>query len=200
MRRPNIVILTIGRSGSTLLVQELIRRGWAANDCDAEYGESVSFRAVNQRELYWRRRGRRASQVTHLSQLIAGLREPWVLKDPRLSLTYDLWRPCLNRDDNLLIYLTRSLDEIEECLRRRQWGEEDRYGRWKIHGRLLHDLPVACDRAFQQWAGPKIQIDHRELGAICRDFRQPQSVSGEQLHGNGEIHAPELESQLYGKP
>ena len=43
--RPNVLVLGVGHSGTSILAKMLFAAGWQAGDADAEYGESVSIRA-----------------------------------------------------------------------------------------------------------------------------------------------------------
>ena len=93
----NVVILTIGRSGSTIVARMLQALGWRLPGADQTYAEHVEFRKINDLIL----RGQ-IPKPQVMRALVADLSEPWVLKDPRLSRAFDAWRPHLDTGGNHL--------------------------------------------------------------------------------------------------
>jgi len=164
----NIVILTIGRSGSTVIARMLRALGWQLPGADQAYSENVEFLRLNERLLSGQAPVPQAMRtlVSNLS-----LREPWVLKDPRLSSTFDVWQSYLDTGGNLLLWLRRDLSAIEKSLRHRGWGQPSKRG-FLLRGRTLPENEKACSKHFAQWEGPKVKIAyedvHRAIGMFDR--------------------------------
>jgi hypothetical protein len=132
-RRPNVIILTSGITGSSVLSGFLARSGYWAGDTThkKEYDtfENVELVQLNLRIL--RQAGYTGNHVKEFSTeaiaRIASLRfttedfpyrefvkrcgehGPWVWKDPRLWLTMYYWKNFLNLNECRFILLTRSL-------------------------------------------------------------------------------------------
>lgn len=152
----NIVILSIGRSGSTIVAKMLEAMGWWLN-ADEEYAEHPWFRAINQQALD---RGR--FPVGEAEELLESLPLPWALKDPRFVWTWQHWRMVLSQRDTLLLWLTRDLAAIEKSLRRKNWGKDSPRG-LLLRGRTLAEHHAECQRCFDAWGGPRMRVSFEGL-------------------------------------
>ena len=152
----NIVIMTIGCSGSTILVRMLQQMGW--NAPDDKYMENPDIRQLNDGVLNSKEKFHRE----RAQPIIEVLPEPWVLKDPRFIQTFQHWQPILDDRKNCLIYLSRSIPAIKESLAKRGWGY--RSGKKMIlRGVTLEELGKLCWANFAQWRGPKVAFSYEKL-------------------------------------
>jgi hypothetical protein len=158
--KPNIVVLGIGRSGSTITCRMLERLGWNLPDAD-EYAEHIQFREINESVL-------EGHDLAHegASAFIESLDQPWVLKDPRFVLTADSWTVLL---DHFLLWVTRELMSIEESLKRQGWGEETGKG-FGMRGHSLEETHEKCQSIFDGWTGPKLQLSFEGIGRAAALF------------------------------
>jgi hypothetical protein len=74
--RPNIVVLGVGNSGTTIVTKMLHALGWQAADADETFAESVRFREINE-----------SGDFSGAAEYLASLPQPWAIKDPRLVRT-----------------------------------------------------------------------------------------------------------------
>lgn len=142
--RPNIVLLTVGHIGSSVVSHMLGQLGWNLGDADDEYGESVSVRDCNHRRDF-----------SAAEKVLAKLPEPWVIKDPRFCETLDDWLPFLKRYSPLLVWLTRDRKAVED----------GSVAAVKACAPLL-----AAQRHFDRWTGPKLKIDYQQAAAAIALF------------------------------
>jgi len=158
----NIVILTIGSSGSTIVARMLQALGWQLPGADQAYAEHVEFRRINDLLLHGQ-----APKPQVMRALVSGLSEPWVLKDPRLCRTFDAWRPYIDTGGNFLLCLIRDASAVEKSLCRRGWMQPSKRG-FLLRGRTLPENEKACSQHFAQWEGPKVKVAyeaiHRAVG------------------------------------
>ncbi len=132
-RRPNVIILTSGITGSSVLSGFLARSGYWAGDTThkKEYDTFENAELVQLNLRIFQQAGYTGSHLTEFSTeaiaRIASLRVPgddfpyreflrkcsehgpWVWKDPRLWLTMYFWKNFLNLDECRFILLTRNL-------------------------------------------------------------------------------------------
>lgn len=133
LSRPNVIILTSGITGSSVLSGFLARSGYWAGDTThkKEYDTFENAELVRFNLRIFQQAGYTGSHLTEFSTeaiaRIASLRgadedftyreflkkceehRPWVWKDPRLWLTMYYWKNLLNMDECRFILLTRSL-------------------------------------------------------------------------------------------
>jgi hypothetical protein len=162
----NIIILSIGRSGSTILAKMARAMGWNLSGADEEYAENVQFRNINNQMI----KGQCSTKHFH-DGFIVGLNhhKQWVLKDPRLTSTWQQWKPHLDRDGNLLLWLTRDLKAIEVSLRRKNWGKPSPRG-YTFRGRTLPEHEAECRKCFEAWSGPKVTFSFERMKEAVKLF------------------------------
>jgi hypothetical protein len=155
MERPNVIILTPGLSGSSVLTGLVTQAGYWAGDSTfkKEYDTYENLELVNLNKDLLAQAGCGDNYTFEFSQQgidrIAVLRggiveepyrtlveecnlhRPWVWKDPRLWLTIRFWAPFLPLDDCKFILLTRHIMHswTSSILRRRivSFGSLKRY-------------------------------------------------------------------------
>lgn len=157
--RPNIVVLGIGHSGTSVVTRMLHALGWNAGDADEEFAESVSIREINEALL-----SKRESACPE--SVLARLGQPWAIKDPRMVETLNLWIPFLAIYNPALIWLTRDESAVTDSHDRR--GERIRSGSY-------HRAYAKCVEHFRDWTGPKIRIEFEQIREAVRFFDIPRS-------------------------
>lgn len=179
--KPNVVILGVGHSGTSVLAKMLFAAGWSASDADEEFGENVAFRAMNENfgPRWWldRRRAR---------ALLAELGEPWVLKDPRLVSTMPAWLEHFATVERppLLVWIRRNPADVADSYGRR--GELPRDEAFSIVAERVRK----CQKHFLAWPWPKLAIDYEQLGAAISLFSAPSYAPAHRQTATGGGLAP----------
>ena len=159
--RPNILVLGVGHSGTTILTRMLAKLGWNLGDADIEFAESVTARGIN-RAL---ERGG-LFPVEAAAEAIRRLPSPWVLKDPRFARTLDLWRSVFEADGSsapLVVWIRRDESAVAASFKRR--GAMP--GRELEHVRRLYHM---AQSRFENWHGPKVSFDYERIADAVRLF------------------------------
>lgn len=162
--RPNIVVLTVGHSGSRLLVKMLERNGWAPQT--NEYGELPSLARADAHL--------RSGRHEPAAELLSGLAGPWVLKHPAMATSFSLWQPHLLAHAPLLIWLRRQLPDIA-----RAWPwQRDEHGEPMIDGQTISETIGRIATAYQQWPGRRLVVHFEGLIAAASlvDFKRARPV------------------------
>ena len=146
INRPNIVILTVGHTGSSVVSAMLGKLGWHLCDADEEYNESISVRNANLNNL-------------QSKEIIKSLKEPWAIKDPRFCEKLDLWKPHLE-EDTVLLWITKDYNRVAESYVKR--NEEIK---------LLNSRMKTAEEHYRCWTGPKLKIDYDQIKEAVKLFR-----------------------------
>jgi hypothetical protein len=162
----NIVVLTLGRSGSTVTAKMLNQLGWNLCGADQAYAENIQFRALNEKMI--RKRG--YLQRRHVESFLESLHEPWILKDPRFIRTWRFWRYYLDCGGTLLLHLTRDLKDVEVSMRKKGWGSQKLDGRLSLRGQTLLEADQECRCCYKSWNGPKMRIAYEDVHRAVRLF------------------------------
>lgn len=162
--KPNVVILTIGRSGSSILANMMLRAGWLCPSADSEFGEHVGMREINRKAVAGRGFDAQAAE-----QIANGLPEPWMLKDPRLTWTLKDWIPLLERYKPKLLFITRNIDAVEKSFRKQNWGGESPRG-YEFAGVTLEKQLQWCQAYFDSWKWGKLHVEYEQLHAALALF------------------------------
>lgn len=158
LRRPNIIVLGVGHSGTTIVAKMLRRLGWNAGPVDPTYCEHAEFREINNGIL-----NGYVHQQARMEQLIREMPEPWVLKDPRLVQTLTghwlrvFWKMQLDPLPTLL-YLTRDIHEVERSYAVRR------------EKAFVPGLTQAACQEFCAWPGPKFMVNYDRLASSIALF------------------------------
>lgn len=168
--KPNIVVLTAGRSGSTIVCQMLEQLGWTLPNAD-EYAEHRVFRSLNECMI----RNTRKWSTEEVDRVCESLPDtPWVLKDPRLLWTFETWKPHLDREGNLLLWVYRDSLAVEQSLRRQAWGKLCG-GSWRLRGLTVLEMHKRAARHFHSWQHAKLEIRYEDLCKAVSLFSGPFS-------------------------
>ncbi len=106
--RPNIVVLGVSNSGTTIVTKMLHALGWQAADADETFAESVRPRGINE-----------SRDFSGAAEYVAGLPQPCAIKDPRLVRTLGRWQPFLVPYKPLLLWVIRDRESVLESKRKR---------------------------------------------------------------------------------
>lgn len=146
---PNAIVLTTGRSGSTILSKMMASLGWNAADMDEEWGESIRFREINEEV-----RRRRIAAESMATEFLDGLPAPWVLKDPRFMHTAKFWLPLLKKHEPTLLWITR--DEAAVLKSHQKQG-------WTPHFGSLDRALERCSDIYKQWPWGRATFSYEQL-------------------------------------
>lgn len=163
--RPNIILLTIGNTGSSPAVEMAMKLGWNCPDADETYAESVEFREINElllEGIYDRDRALR---------FLKGMPQPWIIKDPRFLSTRDWWQPLIKPYRPLLLYVTRNRSDVLDSQERRGVRRQDAKVWYEARDRK-------ATRIWLDWPWAKLQLDFdhiRAAASIIDENRPPRA-------------------------
>jgi hypothetical protein len=183
INKPNIILLGVGHSGTTIVTRMLFELGWNRNDADQGYAECNECRKINadchQLDYFDYERARIA---------IGNLQSPWLIKDPRYILTLDKWHESFlnyKLDLPLVIWLTRNIVRVEQSYLKRglilNKNKKGKKVKLTIKGqtivgvpgflgksvRQLHDL---AKKQFVRWDGPKVRLEYEHIKEAVKLF------------------------------
>lgn len=150
---PNIVILTIGHTGSSLLVEQLRRLGWQTGETRPPFNELLEMHEVN-RSL----RAGKPFDVDRARAAIDSLPQPWIVKDPKLTQHLHRWIDVFAPYRPLLLWQTKDVRLVDASMKRS--------GFFRNPQRLTEE----AERQFLQWPWAKIKIDNAQIAAACQLF------------------------------
>jgi GT2 family glycosyltransferase len=157
--RPNIVILGTGRCGSSIAVSMLERLGWTCPSASQnEYMEHPEILRLSEQA-----QGVHMLDNVAASMAVDGLVAPWVIKQPRFSETWPLWRPFFDEENTLLLHITRDAEAVASSIFYAGWSEKVDVN----HVKHLHALNMGH---FNAWRGPKLQLGFEQIKSAVRLF------------------------------
>jgi hypothetical protein len=166
---PNIVILGLKHTNSSIAAKMLVKLGWEQNDLD-EHGESVSIRAENDLLI--------AGKVEAGSRLlIQKLLQPWVLKDPKFRFTLRKWTWAFMEEPPFLVYLSKDHRRVYNTHVRRARTE---WSKIPIARETLEKWEYQCQRQYDAWPWTKIKIDVANLAQAVEMFDTQGAPSSEE--------------------
>lgn len=155
MNKPNVIILTIGSSNSTVVARMMAAAGWNVGDVDPDYAENREVHQINARTV-----GGSGFDKRRAGELLASLPRPWVLKDPKFSQTLRHWRPSLANYRPALLWLTKDLEYVRKSYSRR----------FGLSPGLADRRHVWCEQYFAAWPWGKLHIDAENMVKAIRLF------------------------------
>jgi hypothetical protein len=156
--KPNIIIIGVGHSGTSILSKMIGRMGWNLNDADEKFGESVSVRNIN--DFLWQNKSLDSKDFI---KCLSNFKQPWVIKDPRFCETLHHWTEHMQEYKPLLIWITRDRGSIEKSYTRRGEGEI-------LRGVTREQNLKNVAKQFQQWPWSKIKISLEDLTNAIKLF------------------------------
>ena len=174
-RLPNVFVLGVGHSGTSIISHMLFELGYRRNSCDSLYCEDVAFRGFHERllapdsSLDQGCGHPEAALLRECESFLHSLEKPFVLKDPRFVLFAHLWGDlALSVDPNtVLLRITRNLEDVAESYLAR--GEVVR-GEPGAYGRTLAELVRVSDEQFERWPGPKLSFSYEGVRSAIASF------------------------------
>lgn len=148
MTRPNLILLTVGSSNSTVVIRMLGKLGWNLGQVDGVYSEHVEAHRINRRV-----HGGRGFAEASAEKMLADLAPPWAIKDPLFAHTLRLWRPFLEPYRPALLWITKDLSYVRQSFRRR----------FNMPESLATRRHQWCEAYFAGWPWGKLQIDADEI-------------------------------------
>ncbi len=175
-RLPNVFILGVGHSGTSIITQMLLGLGYRRNGCDTQYSEEARFRSIHEKllalETGLEKPGglSQAAILAECETLLSSLDKPFILKDPRFVMFAHLWAGIALAIDphTVLLQVTRDVEENAESYTVR--GEMVR-GEPGIYGRTLDELARLSDEQFRNWPGPKFSFSYEAVRTAIAAFR-----------------------------
>jgi hypothetical protein len=171
--RPNIIVIGVGHSGTTIISKVLEALGWNLPGADARYAEHTRIRDANTVAL------RQGGLQKHAKDIVRQLAQvqPWVVKDPRFTVTLALWEEVFARDAQpmpTLLWIKKDLAKVKKSYNRR--GE--RVGkvagnRWRgaKRGYTVDEQFKMVGDQFCNWSGPTISLEYDQLAAAAAMFK-----------------------------
>jgi GT2 family glycosyltransferase len=153
---PNLVILTPGHTGSSILTWILHQLGWMAPADVDQFAEPAAIRQLNDQA---RQSG--ALDEGEAARQLAALPQPWAIKDPRFSETLDHWIGVFDMYRPALLLVGRQLDRVRESYDRR--GQDPATADRRV---------AACDRLYQRWPWAKHRVDYETIKTALAAFEQ----------------------------
>lgn len=155
--KPNIIVMGVGHSGTSILAKMLLAMGWQGGEVDDEYTENIEFRRINEQAT--------SNQFDSQSAqtLLRSLKNPWVLKDPRFCEQGLKWLPLLRHHTPLLIWITRNPDSLEASYTKRGEGPI-------IRGLTREQTFQKAQIVFERWPHAKIRISLEEIAKAVSLF------------------------------
>lgn len=177
--RPDIVVFGVGHSGTTLVASMLFALGWnrgaTAHAADEEYCEHIEIRECNRHALA------HGALPANAASVLAGLKTPWAIKDPRFVITLPLWQPLLgSRADRsiVLLWITKDLEQVK---RSHELRGELHNGVAGSHGHTVDDLWQCAKTYYEQWPGPKVSLSYESLADAAQRFLPQRTPGGPDL-------------------
>ena len=145
---PNIVLLGVGRSNTTITTHMLATMlSLNLGDIDQQYYEETNVRFANQR--HWSS-GSFDQLAAH--RAIRRIPQPWIIKDPRFRRSLPNWLPVFQRYKPLLVYLTKNAASVKASHARAGWS----------HVYDPKDVD-RCDHHFRNWPFAKIRLQAEKI-------------------------------------
>lgn len=155
--KPNIVVMGVGHSGTTILTKMIIALGWSNKGLDEEYAEHVAIREVNDAAYSSK------LDLNKANKLLNTLESPWVLKDPRFCETLPLWIEPMLKAQPLLVWIVREPNAVEASYAKR--GEPALIRGFTRPQNLAH-----AAESFAAWPYPKIKVEYENIKAAVQLF------------------------------
>jgi hypothetical protein len=155
----NIVVMAVGHSGTTVLVRMLHELGWAKGDADKPYAEMDAARRVNAHYI-------KTGDFDYQKACDAFLginKNGWVMKDPRLVITFPFWEEVFSKylmEPIVLLHLERDLESVLQSYKNRKLV---RNGVPFIFKHTVEDLFQKARDRYNMYDGPKLSIRYEDL-------------------------------------
>ena len=166
--KPNIVVLGVGHSGTSVLTRMLQAAGWNAPGSDREFSECVWMRDLNvkliQTGLF---------DAERAMQRLSRMPQPWAVKDPRFVFTLNYWTSLFAELENppTLVRIVRNPDEVKRSYLRRGF-------RGNVH-ELIDQRIRLCERQYEKWPFARLIVQYEQLATAASLFSQKTPIEEE---------------------
>jgi hypothetical protein len=181
---PSIVVLGVGHSGTRIFVRTLEALGWNLGEIDETVAENREVKRIDKQILQRQgicpcggeyfgskccRCGNHENPMPHpapheFNLALKSIPQPWCIKDPRMVLTFDQWKPAFSKYRPLLLLVERDLERMRRTYKK--YGFPD----FRIYGRDVPELVEMARWHFKCWEGPKLKIDYEQLASAASLF------------------------------
>lgn len=162
--KPNIVVLGVGHSGTTIATRMLQAAGWDLPGADQRFAECVWMRNFNLQLMHQGHFDARRAM-----QRLSAMPQAWAVKDPRFVFTLHFWKPLFAEMENppTLLRISRNPDDLKRSYLRRGF-------RGNIHDAIDQRLRL-CERQYEAWPWSKATLQYEQLGTAASLFSQKAS-------------------------
>lgn len=169
--RPNILVVGVGHSGTTIVTRLLATLGWQLGDADERFAEHGPLRAANRYALQHDQLP--AAAIEALDML--DTHPPWAAKDPRFSVTLHLWAPLFQSRSGLplVLHLTRDPAAVAASYLKRNELVRGRPGNtWNgsSRGMTVDEQYASLASQLARWPGPIVTLAYEQLAAAHKLF------------------------------
>lgn len=158
--RPNVLIMGVGHSNTTITARQLGALGWWVPSEDL-WCELQPLRVFNDAVL---RTGEFSRHEAH--RIITSIPQPWALKDPRFCDVLQRWIPVFEHIKPVLLWIRKDTAAVRASHERR--GEDTAY----IEARLRN-----AQRHYDLWPWPKLTLDAASIAAAVSLFDLRRSTA-----------------------
>lgn len=164
--KPNIVVLGVGHSGTSILTRMLKAAGWDTPGADQQFAECVWMRDVNVELI---QTGLFNAEGT--LQRLLSMPQPWAVKDPRFVFTLNYWTPLFAELENppALVRIVRDTSEVKRSYLRRGF-------RGNVHEMIDQRLRL-CERQYESWPFARLTVQYEQLATAASLFSQKSSLA-----------------------
>jgi hypothetical protein len=168
--RPNILIVGVGHSGTSVLTKMLGCLGWHTPAADEEFAECVPLRDANDQALI------HGALPAAAEAIVAELdrHSPWVAKDPRLCLTLPLWWPLFRDNPPLVLHLEKQREQVEASFHRRGTQKHGEASIRYVQGSpryKLDELYASLEDSLRAWPYPVVTVHYDQIAAASQLFQ-----------------------------
>lgn len=169
-RLPNLLVMCVSHSGSTVTMRMLGAAGWHIWP-EGSHEDPNVLRALSSRERS-RHDVRRA-----LRGYLASRAEPWAVKAVELCFAAEWLWPAFEGFERkpVLVWLTRSLADVEDSHRRRNKFYGGAPG--LPHLGTVQQLWKGAEQQFSRWPGDKLRVSFEQIEKVCAIFDPTQIYS-----------------------
>jgi hypothetical protein len=169
---PDLVVVGVGHSGTTILTQLLGKFGWNLPHADHRYAEHIKIRSHNR--YYLRNHKLKSAAADVLTELKGD--QPWAIKDPRFTVTLHSWIPVFIQLDiePVLVWVKRDLDAVKQSyLRRREIVRGGPGNRWNgaSRGYTVDEQWHLIQEQVQNWPWHTFEVEYEQLAVAAEMFK-----------------------------
>lgn len=165
--KPNVVIVGTGRCGSTIFTRMLGAVGWNLGNVDDEYCEEQTLWRITRRT----NDGKGFDSQAAIDAL-AGIPQPWAVKDPAIIKALPRWLPVLAPYRPMLVWIVRGEAAVKRSLDRQGWG----------HAAYNQRMPM-LEREFARWPWAKVRVEYERLAEAVGMFDVGRASGATPLDG-----------------